>query len=192
VKLMTQKKPVKQSYSRMLETYYQKNHSAGSSPIDGPAIKASPFIHEWEPLGSPFRKLKRGPLPASDKRSVPARSSSSLGNYDEARKHHGTLKKSGHLAPMAYSQVDPTIRSHSAPLFEDLRDLNKTLPQIKQEPPPRADYSNMTRDQRRQEILKMLYYDRNAEYFQSSFPEDNLYNNENSFGVVGTTTTHMS
>jgi class 3 adenylate cyclase len=220
ITLVGPQKPVKQSYSRMLENYYKKSQKADSPSQYVPSDKdyMSKYIHDWEPLGSPFRKLKRArsTTPSKDLRkrsenNPQSRSVSALGNHEEHKQYdpnHRAIVQKGNapLMPMGHNpnDIDPRVRSNSAPLFEDMRNTQQ-LPNINRStnaspsptttspPPPRVDYTNMTREQRRQEILRMLYYDRNAEHFQGyTSPDDHVYNkNDAKFGIVGTTATDI-
>lgn len=68
----TKEKHPKKSYSRLLESFSKQTHV----PVHGTLVNVN-IIHQWQPLGSPFRKLRVNPTEEREKlvhevKSMPA------------------------------------------------------------------------------------------------------------------------
>jgi class 3 adenylate cyclase len=174
----------KVSYSRMLETFGEQRRNSRNT-------QAEDFISQWDPLGSPFRRVKK--QKASPQAAVPTEN-------DKTREEFVTNLGRSHSAPLREERGTPVKDNTNTIKWSELSSHNKQpqqqdrgllLPEIKyrgtqpdtnsdtkrraDHQPPRGTIGlDASKEERRAHILKMLSYDRNNQ---------NNYKMRNSLGI---------
>ncbi|KAL9643316.1 hypothetical protein ABK040_014771 [Willaertia magna] len=175
VNLRTNHSNYKKSYSRMLEYHDEGSNSTNQNDsMDSKDSNSKISESKFEPLGAPFRKMKyrpRSTTPNHEKETVKRKQS-----YEKKKPSSGGIIQPPSTLPPVYSltksniQTNSTLQSVTA-LPKIVNQSNDNIKELLEHYTSTFEnyelFKNMSKEERRQEILNLIYFDRTKDQFEN-------------------------